>query len=75
MCCLLALKNTPASKQRVGARHPERYVKGPPSVALPPTAVHINPDLAMEASQLLDTSGALRIIPTPVDTVLPEVVT
>lgn len=57
------------------ARHPERYVNGAPTVALPPTAVHINPDLAMEASQLLDTFGALRIVPTPVDTGLPEVVT
>jgi hypothetical protein len=29
----------------------------------------------MDASQLLDTPGALAIVPTPVDTVLPEVVT
>jgi putative transposase len=57
------------------ARHPERYVKGAPTVALPPAAVHINPDLAMDASQLLDTPGALRAIPTPVDTGLPDVVT
>ena len=57
------------------ARHPERYVKGAPTIALPPTAVHINPDLAMDASQLLDTTGALRLVPTPVDTGLPEVVT
>jgi putative transposase len=46
-----------------------------PTVALPPSAVHINPDLAMHASQLLATSGALTIVPTPVDTGLPEVVT
>lgn len=57
------------------ALYPERYVNGAPTVPLPPTAVHINPDLAMEASQLLGTSGALRIVPTPVDTVLPDVVT
>jgi len=38
-------------------RHPERYVKGAPTVTLPPSAVHINPDLAMHASQLLATSG------------------
>lgn len=56
-------------------RHPERYVKGAPTVTLPPSAVHINPDLAMHASQLLATSGALTIVPTPVDTGLPEVVT
>lgn len=57
------------------ASHPQRYVNGAPTVALPPTAVHINPDLAMDASQLLGTSGAPSIIPTPVDTGLPEVVT
>jgi len=56
-------------------RHPERYVKGAPTVTLPPSAVHINPDLAMHASQLLATSGALTIVSTPVDTGLPEVVT
>ena len=56
-------------------RHPDRYVKGAPTVALPPTAVHINPDLAVTAYQLLDPPGGLRRVPTPVDTSLPEVVT
>ncbi len=57
------------------AAYPQRYVKGPPVVALPPTAVHINPDLALNARQILDTPGSLRIEPTPVDADLPEVVT
>lgn len=57
------------------ACHPERYVKGAPTVALPPAVVHINPDLAMDAEQLIHTAGALRPGITPVDTVLPEVVT
>ncbi len=57
------------------ARHAERYVKGAPSVALPPTEVHINYDLAMDATQLLDPAGALRIVPTLVDTGLPEIAT
>lgn len=57
------------------AHYRPRYVNGPPTLALPPTAVHINPDLAMDARQLLDTTGSLRCVPTPVDTTLPEVVT
>lgn len=57
------------------ARYPQRHVNGAPIVALPPTAVHINPDLATPAQQLLDTVGALRSAATPVDTRLPEVVT
>lgn len=56
-------------------RHPERYVNGAPTVTLPSTTVHINPDLAITAHQLLDMPGALRRVPTPVDTSLPEVVT
>ncbi len=57
------------------AQYPQRYVNGPPTVKLPPTAVHINPDLAIPAQQLIDTPGSLRCVPTPVDTSLPEVVT
>lgn len=57
------------------AQYPQRYVNGPPSVAMPPAAVHINPDLALPAQQLLDTTGSLRCEPTPVDTSVPEVVT
>lgn len=57
------------------AAHPQRYVKGSPIVALPPTTVHINPDLAITARQILDTPRSLRTAPTPVDTSLPEVVT
>ena len=37
--------------------------------------VHINPDLAIPAQQLIDAPGSLRCVPTPVDTSLPEVVT
>ena len=57
------------------AAYPQRYVNGPPRVALPPAAVHINPDLAINARQLLATPGSLRAVPTPVDADLPEVVT
>lgn len=56
------------------AQHPQRYVNGPPKVALPPTAVHINPDLAIQTQQLIDTPRSLRNVPTPVDIHLPEVV-
>lgn len=57
------------------AAYPQRYVKGPPTVALPPNAVHINPDLALNARQILETPGSMRTVPTPVDVSLPEVVT
>lgn len=57
------------------AQYPQRYVKGPPTVNLPPTAVHINPDRAIQAQQLIDTPGSLRCAPIPVDTSMPEVVT
>ena len=57
------------------AAYPQRYVKGPPRITLPPAAVHINPDLALNARHLLDTPGSLRNVPTPVDTSLPQVVT
>ncbi|MDN5923375.1 MAG: DDE-type integrase/transposase/recombinase [Xanthomonadales bacterium] len=57
------------------ARFPQRYVNGPPCVRLPPNAVHINPDLALDGQQLIDTTGSMRNLPTPVDTTLPEVVT
>lgn len=57
------------------AAYPQRYVKGQPVVTLPPTTVHINPDLALNARQILDIPGSLRTVPTPVDIVLPEVVT
>jgi putative transposase len=42
------------------ARHPERYVKGPPVVHKPPAIVHINPDHAIPATELLATVGGLR---------------
>ncbi|MGB8716553.1 MAG: IS3 family transposase [Rhodanobacteraceae bacterium] len=68
-----------ATRQRALDEHyacyQQRYVNGPPTIKLPPTAVHINPDLALDAQQLLDTSGSMRNVPTPVDTTLPEVVT
>ena len=54
---------------------PQRYVKGPPVVTLPPATVHISPDFALNASQILNTPGSLRTVPTLVDTDLPEVVT
>lgn len=57
------------------AVYPQRYVNGPPRVTLPPAAVHINPDLALNARQLLETPDSLRSVPTPVDINLPEVVT
>ncbi|MDN5940146.1 MAG: IS3 family transposase, partial [Salinisphaera sp.] len=53
------------------ASYPQRYVNGVPRVALPPAAVHINPDLAMDAQQLLGTPRSMRSVPTPVDTFLP----
>lgn len=68
-----------AVRQRALDEHytqfPQRYVNGPPRIKLPPTAVHINPDFALGAQQLLDTPEALRCQATPVDTLLPEVVT
>lgn len=57
------------------AVYPQRYVNGAPRVTLPPAAVHINPDLALNARQLLETPDSLRSIPTPVGIDLPEVVT
>lgn len=57
------------------AEYPQRYVKGPPTVALPPATVHINPDLALNARQILDTPSSPRVVPTPVETSVPEVVT
>lgn len=56
-------------------RFPQRYVNGPPRVTMPPAAVNINPDLAMDAQQLINTAASMRCLPTPVDTALPEVVT
>lgn len=56
-------------------RYPQRYVNGRPTVALPPSAVHINPDLAMNAQQLIDTPASMQCEPTPINAMLPEVVT
>jgi hypothetical protein len=44
---------------------PRRYVNGAPGVRLPPTAVYINPDMALNARHLLDTPGSLRTVRTP----------
>ncbi len=57
------------------AKHPERYVKGPPRVPRPPAVVSINPDDGQTAAELLDKPGAFEISPTPVSAELPEVVT
>ncbi|QOC22238.1 DDE-type integrase/transposase/recombinase [Wenzhouxiangella sp. AB-CW3] len=64
-----------AAMDRHYAAHPERYVKGPPRVARPPTVVSINPDDGQTAAELLDKPDAFQISPTPVNSELPEVVT
>ena len=43
------------------ARHPERYVNGPPVAKRPPVAVYINPDAALPAEQLLQTASAFKL--------------
>jgi putative transposase len=53
------------------AKHPERYVNGPPKAKRPPAEVHINPDLSVPADQLLETAGAFKLDPEPVETNTP----
>ena len=59
------------------ARHPERYVNGPPKAARPPDIVCINPiDGAPETAQaLLARPGAIKHQLPAVENGLPEVVT
>ena len=57
------------------AKHPERYVNGPPIVHRPPAKVCINPDDGQPADQALACPESFKIVPTPVSLELPEVVT
>lgn len=58
------------------ARFPLRYINGPPVVKHPPAQVCINPDQAVPADQLLQTSQAFASNVAPLtETERPEVVT
>jgi putative transposase len=57
------------------AAFPQRYINGPPVVALPPSSVHINPDQAIPADQLIGHVRGFAAGTSPVETGLPEVVT
>ncbi len=57
--------------------HPERYPKAPPKAKRPPALVTINPldGIPNTAAELLKVPSAFRLLPTPTETEMPEVVT